>query len=249
MNLTPDQLQENFNKLIVYIEQHITGERKEKLLKLYNDHADRIATMPASGNENYHNCFIGGYVDHILRVIDIALDISSVWSKHNSVPQDFTTEELVFAALNHDLGKIGTEQAEQYIHNDSEWHRKNQGKIYKNNPANAFMLVPDRSLKLLADRGITVSENEWFAIKLHDGLYDENNKSYLINYDPQSRLRTDLPYVIHQADLAASRIEHARWVGSSTRTATKRTNNIQATTSLTDSDKTELMDVFNNLFK
>ena len=42
MNLTPDQLQENFNKLIGYIEQHITGERKEKLLKLYNDHADRI---------------------------------------------------------------------------------------------------------------------------------------------------------------------------------------------------------------
>jgi hypothetical protein len=120
---------------------------------------------------------------------------------------DYTVEELLFAALCHDLGKIGTEEAEQYIHNPSDWHRKNLGKLYTNNPVNSFMTVPDRSLKLLADRGIRVTDNEWFGIKLHDGLYEEANKPYYINFNPESALRTNLPYILHQADMMASRVE------------------------------------------
>jgi hypothetical protein len=246
MMLTPEQLQENFTKLLTYIETYVTGDRKEKLLKLYNDHADRIATMPASGNINYHNCFVGGYVDHVLRVIDIAINMDHFWQSVGAT-KDWTEEELVFAAMNHDLGKIGTEQAEQYIPNDSEWHRKNQGKMYKNNPDNPFMTVPDRSLMLLANRGIVVSANEWFAIKLHDGLYDETNKPYLISYDPASRLKSHLPYIIHQADLIASRIEFDNQ--NTTKNTTKRASNISTTTSLSDNDKADLVSVFNNLFK
>ena len=59
MNLTAEQLQENFDKLISYIDKHFEGERKEQLLKLYNDHEERLLLMPASGNINYHNCFPG----------------------------------------------------------------------------------------------------------------------------------------------------------------------------------------------
>ena len=41
-------------------------------------------------------------------------------------------EELIFVALNHDIGKMGFpgEGNETYIPNDSEWHRKNLGKEY-----------------------------------------------------------------------------------------------------------------------
>ncbi len=251
-NLTAEQLQENFLKLVGYIDLYIPGERGVDLKLLYNDHAERIMLMPASGNENYHNCFVGGYVDHVIRVIDTALDIAKLWKTYGA-QESFTTEELVFAALNHDLGKIGTEEAEMYILNDSEWHRKNQGKIYKMNPANAFMTVPDRSLRLLAERGIPVSENEWFGIKLHDGMYDESNKHYYISYDVNSRLRTNLPYILHQADQMAARIEYEMWVASqSPLTATtikSKKSNIETTTALTDDQKNDLMSAFNDLFK
>ena len=42
----------------------------------------------------------------------------------------------LFVALNHDIGKMGFpgEGNETYLPNDSEWHRKNMGKIYKVNP-------------------------------------------------------------------------------------------------------------------
>ena len=72
------------------------------------------------------------------------------------------------------------------------------------------MTVPDRGLWLLNQIGVEVSKNEYLAIKLHDGLYDEANKPYLMSWSPETKLRTSLPYIIHQADLLAARIEFER---------------------------------------
>jgi hypothetical protein len=45
------------------------------------------------------------------------------------------------------------------------------------------------------------------AIQTHDGLYDEGNKKYLMTYMPEQKPRTSLPFIVHQADLMAARIE------------------------------------------
>lgn len=249
MNFTAEQLQENYKKFLGYIDKHITGDRKEKLKKLYTDHEERIMMMPASGTAHYHNCFIGGYVDHVIRVMDCAIDVDDLWSKHKAT-KDYTTEELIFAAMNHDLGKIGTEEAEQYIHNPSEWHRKNQGKLYTNNPANAFMTVPDRSLKLLYDRGITISENEWFGIKLHDGMYEDANKPYFVSWNPDSALRTNLPYVLHQADMMASRIEsNLAKIDNAIEENFPTPKSTKKKSAMTEKDKDALKNTFDQLFK
>jgi hypothetical protein len=69
------------------------------------------------------------------------------------------------------------------------------------------MLVPDRGILNLINAGISISENEYLGIKLHDGIYEDSNKPYLVSYNPESRLRTSLPLILHQADLLASRVE------------------------------------------
>jgi hypothetical protein len=46
------------------------------------------------------------------------------------------------------------------------------------------------------------------GIKLHDGLYDEANKPYYISYLEDRKLKTSLPFVLHQADLLAARVEY-----------------------------------------
>lgn len=249
MNYTAEQLLENFNRLIAEIETNIKGKRAAQLVELHTDHQERIMMMPASGNINYHNCFIGGYVDHVIRVIDCAIKTHQLWDDMGATV-NYVVEELIFAAVCHDLGKIGTEQAEQYIHNPSDWHRKNQGKLYTNNPANAFMTVPDRSLKLLADRGIAVTEYEWLGIKLHDGLYEEANRPYYINYNPDSSLRTNLPYILHQADLMASRIEKNRAEANAEdiTNISKPTRSKTSQSSATEKDKESLKNVFDSLF-
>ena len=71
---------------------------------------------------------------------------------------DFTDEELVFAAMHHDLGKCGDELGNEfYTPNESEWHIKNQGKIYNVNPDIEHMDVTDRSFFLLQQYGIKYS--------------------------------------------------------------------------------------------
>ena len=205
--------------------------------------------MPAASVDHHHNAFPGGYVDHIIRVMDCALKLKDVWASTGAYI-DYTDEELIFAAMNHDLGKIGTEEAEQYQPNDSEWHRKNMGKIYKMNPANPFMTVPDRGLFLLQARGIQMSFNEYLGIKLHDGLYEEANKPYYISHAKESKLRSNLPILLHHADHMASRVEFEMWdrnEGSQTKEPTKR--KLQVPTDMSKDQKEDLMNVFNTLFK
>ena len=39
-------------------------------------------------------------------------------------------------------------------------------------------------------------------------MYDEANKAYYISYYEERKLKTSLPYVLHQADLLAARVEY-----------------------------------------
>ena len=119
----------------------------------------------------------------------------------------YTKEELVFSALNHDLGKMGDDQHEAYIPQTDQWRKDKLGEDYMFNTKLAFASVPDRSLFLLMSHGIQYSFNEMVAIQTHDGLYDEGNKKYLMTYMPEQKPRTALPLILHQADMMAARIE------------------------------------------
>ena len=55
-------------------------------------------------------------------------------------------KNLIFAALHHDLGKVGDLDKDYYIPQDSEWHRKNRGEIFKHNPKLQYMTVTDRAI-------------------------------------------------------------------------------------------------------
>lgn len=209
MNLTAEQIIENWETFLEYIETYITGERKEQLLKFYKKYEDRFQLMPAAHKAQYHNCFPGGYIEHVNRVIQLALEFDKTWRSFG-VKDTYTTEELVFAALNHDLGKFGDFDHPAHLDNDNEWEIKNRGELYKFNDALQYMTVPDRSIWLLTQLGIKMSSNEMLAIKLHDGLYDPTNEPYLKTWMPETKPRTSLIHIVHQADFAAARIEFER---------------------------------------
>jgi hypothetical protein len=207
MKLTAEQIQDNWNKFLSIIDDYISEFRRPNLKEFYGQYAERIMLMPASHKKEYHNAFPGGYVDHVLRVVQCALELHYVWKEMGADTSTYTVEELVFAALNHDLGKMGDEQNESYLPQTDQWRKEKLGEDYKFNDRLEYMSVPDRSLHLLMSHGITFSKNEMLAIKLHDGLYDDANKPYLTSYLPETKPRTALVYIVHQADLMASRIE------------------------------------------
>lgn len=209
MELTAEQIKQNWDTLMEYIGFYIEQPRKDKVLEFYKKFEDRLIMMPASSKVAYHNCFAGGYVDHVNRVIESSLKLSSVW-KEMGITQNYTDEELVFSALNHDLGKMGNKDEVAYLPNPSQWHIDNRGELYTHNTKLTFMSVPDRSLYLLTQHGIEYSENEYLAIKLHDGVYDEANKPYLMSYMPETKPRTSLVHILHHADMLAARVEFER---------------------------------------
>lgn len=200
--VTEERLEELYEQFMGYVK---ADSRSEKLMAMYADFNKELSTAPASSRLHFHNAFPGGYLDHCVRVVEIALQQAALYNK-NGGNVDFTKQELVFAALNHDLGKLGSpEEGPYYLEQDSDWHRK-RGELYKHNDNIQYMKVVDRALFLLQKYGIETTQKEWLAIKLSDGMYNEAAKAYLTNHVPYS-MKTSLPHIIHWADHMASQIE------------------------------------------
>jgi hypothetical protein len=210
MNLTAEQIQGNWDTFISNIETHITGDRKQSLIDFYTKYQERVMLMPAAHKKEYHNSFPGGYVEHVNRVVRCSIKQSQLWEEEGADMSTFTMEELVFSAINHDLGKMGDEDNESYIPQTDKWRREKLGEDYTFNKKVPFSSVPDRGLFMLQSHGVIYTFNEMLAIQTHDGLYDAANEKYLKAYMPEQKPRTSLPFILHQADLMAARIEFER---------------------------------------
>ena len=210
MKLDEKQVVENWNELIRVVNATFTGERKEKINKLLEHFSERMSLAPASAKEYYHCAYPGGYVEHVLHVITGAKLLKDAWKKMGC-DINFTDEELVFSALFHDLGKVGDMTEDTYIPQEDQWRRNKLGEIYTFSDKLDFMQVTDRTFFLLSQFGITYSPAEFLAIRLADGLYAEYNKSYLITYNQNQIMKSNLAYILHAADFMAMHSEYDAW--------------------------------------
>lgn len=255
MKLTEQQIlnnwetfRENINKLF--------PEKADALNVMYDELGERICMMPASGVEYYHNAFAGGYVDHVLRVAKCAETLYGTWKDMGADMSGYTLQELLFAAYHHDLGKSGFpgEGNENYLPNDSEWHRKNQGKVYTHNPKLPFSLVPDLSIYLLQYYNVPMTWNEFLGIRIHDGMYDDANKAYFLSRSKDAKLRTNMQVILHHADHMAAMIEYDK-VKTETNISIKPANTsiskghrLQKLQSIADNPASPSSDKLTNMF-
>ena len=213
--LSTVQIKDNFERLMETI-NILFESRSENLLAMYESYGDNFIIAPASSYEHFHNAMPGGYVDHILRVMDNAFALHKLWSSSNIDVSNFTTEEMAFAAVHHDLGKLGFEGLDnrRYIENTSSWHYDNMGRCYEINSVVPYMEVADQALFMLQKYGVKVSLNETLGIKLTDGLYDPAAEPYYKGGKHNQRLRTHLPIILHHADMMAAQFEYDRWAAA-----------------------------------
>jgi hypothetical protein len=204
-----DRAVERLEKLIEIARQHFSPERFQKVEALHEFFAERLIIMPASSKEDFHCCYPGGYLDHVHNVITSIMHMTKVL-KDMGGEVNFTQEEAIFAAMHHDLGKVGDLNHPYYVPQDSDWHYE-RGQRYKINPDLPFMSIQDRSLYLLQHFDIEMSQKEWTAIRVHDGLFVEGNKPYFISYsNPVHMPVSNLQYVLHMADWMADITEGDR---------------------------------------
>jgi hypothetical protein len=187
--------------------------RSSQLNQMYDEFEDRLVLMPASSMAHFHNAFAGGYIDHVLRVMDCTKLLYDTWKLANADMSGYTEEELMFAAMHHDLGKVGFpgDGNEVYQVETSDWHRKNMGRVYKHNENIPFTMVPDLSIWLLQNYKIEMSWNEYQSIKIHDGMYDDSNKPYFVARSEKAKLKTNMAIILHHGDHMAAQIEYECW--------------------------------------
>ena len=79
---TAEQLQENYDKFIKFINKVFSGERLEKLLHMYSEEelGTELAIAPASGKLHYHSAYVGGYIDHVMNVCKNAFSMKKLFA-------------------------------------------------------------------------------------------------------------------------------------------------------------------------
>ena len=220
--LEAEKIEKNYEKHLKIIDTYIT-DRKDAVKSMINHMEETYIMSPASGKSWYHNAFPGGYVDHVNRVVEYAVKQSRLY-KEMGGEVDFTEEELVFAALFHDLGKMGDGDSPNYLPQTDKWRQDKLNEMYLNNPDLDFMLIQDRSLFILQKFGIKVSQKEYLAIRCHDGVFDKANEAYFFSHQPTSRQKTSIISILHSADFLASKVEYDIWKrnGGTTESKTKK---------------------------
>ena len=128
------------------------GFMNEELMKYLGE---SFIKAPASTMADLHNAFEGGLIDHLLRVGSYAVKFNNALPEEERVDQN----SLLKICLLHQIGK-----ANLYKPCDSEWHRKNQGKMYEFNDDLTSMRVGERSVYYAMSHGVSFTEEEYTAI-------------------------------------------------------------------------------------
>ena len=207
--LEAEKIQKNYEKHLKIIETYLGG-RAIACKEMIKHMEDTYVMAPASGKSWYHNAFAGGYVDHVNRVVQFAIEQSRLYEKMGGT-LDYTEEQLVFSALFHDLGKIGDGDKPNYIPQTDKWRQDKLSEMYTYNPDLDFMLIPDRSLFILQKFGVKVDQKEFLGIRCHDGVFDKANEAYFFSHVESSRQKTSIISVLHSADFLASKVEYDMW--------------------------------------
>ncbi|MFR4964032.1 MAG: HD domain-containing protein [Streptococcus sp.] len=163
-------------------------------------------TAPASGGN--HSNGEGGLAEHSLNVSHMAEKLSVALIGGANITDEIRNS-VVIAALLHDLGKCGDYGKQMYVPNmikDGKPTQKAPEQKYKQSEAKPWKRNPDllpldhatRSIKL-ATLFIDLTEDEEFAIRYHDGLYENANYGVKGN-------ETQLYMILHWADMWSSRV-------------------------------------------
>ena len=68
---------------------------------------------------------------------------------------------------------------------------------------------------------------EYIGLRLTDGMYEEANKSYYMTYNPDWALKSNIAYILHQADMMATHIEGDEWKRADEEYNTQLTSNMK----------------------
>ena len=128
-----------------------------------------LYSAPASNMESMYNSFPGGLIDYILSVTKYGINLNDILPESQRVDK----ESLIKVCFLHQLGKV-----KLYKFCESEWHRKNQGKMYDFNEDLVSMRVGERSAYYSLRYGVELSDEEYQSILNYDKTDDDKQSKW-----------------------------------------------------------------------
>jgi len=89
---------------------------------------------------------------------------------------------LYKVALLHDLGRLGTSTKDWLIPQESEWHQEKLGEFYRYNDELPRMTPTQRTLMMLLEFGVALSQDEFLAISSIDSDQPLNKLGALLDH-------------------------------------------------------------------
>lgn len=157
--LTQEQVTKNAKKYFKTTQE--LGVMNEELMTFLGA---EFISAPATANKDQYNAFEGGLIDHLLNVTKYAVLINNALPEEERVPQN----TLVRTCLLHQIGK-----AKLFTPCQSEWHIKNQGKLFEYKNDQTPMRVSERSVFYAMSNGIKLTDEEFAAIIMSDKTDDK----------------------------------------------------------------------------
>lgn len=188
--LTDEQIEKNKEVIDTMIDL-MPEPRRSKMMEMFEGSVGfEFFTAPASSRENYHACFPGGLCDHSIRVTQNLHNIA-----HALAPMKYKHSTLDFVGICHDLGKVGDGVKPYFklLEGESNVWRRKRGELYETNKELVYMPTSDRTIFVLNRYGISMTDEEFQAIRISDGQYAKSNVEY-------SMQETDLALLLHFAD-------------------------------------------------
>ena len=134
---------------------------------------ERLITTPFGTHEKDGGCYPGGLVEKSLETTSKMKTIAS------ALDIEVETRSILKVGLLHEIGKVGTLEEDLFVEQDSSWHREKLGQFYKYNENLDKSTTPDRTLYLLQHFGVTLTHDEYYAIRLSQGSHLEENRFYV----------------------------------------------------------------------
>lgn len=204
--LVQDQEKEEALKRMEFVKGEITSllistgrEGVEDLISVMEEMG--FFKAPASSGGGRHSAEEGGLAQHSLNVFKTAAKLAYVLLG----PIERNTKEmrdgLTIVSLLHDLGKCGDYGKALYVPNILMSGKQSDAKPWERNKD----LLPTphafRSVEI-ANRWIDLTEDEAFAIRYHDGLYDRETGAMAVIPGHETKLLM----LLHWADMWSSRV-------------------------------------------
>ena len=146
----------------------------ENINNMLEEIGPRICVAPANSNNKQYGCYPGG-------IVVTSTKLAKSMQKLNEFHGDTVDIKSVYKiGLLHDIGRLGTIEADWLLAQDSDWHREKLGNMFKINFDLPKMTHLQRTLFLLNHFQVKLTEEEFFALVSLDERTAKNTLGALL---------------------------------------------------------------------